>query len=129
MRCVSGVAAWIVTNKADGFGLTFSATNAEYAWGVDCVVDDRTITMSRSSFRRKGGAQYAHEQTYTTAFSRYDRRLHGPGRNASCPRLISGQQINDRLLGPLGAGRTVLTNNALCRNGLDSFCSGFGVFC
>jgi len=56
MRCVSGVAAWIVTNKADGFGLSFSATDAEYAWGVDRVVDDRTITMSRSSFRRKGGS-------------------------------------------------------------------------
>ena len=63
MRCVSGVAAWIVTNKADGFGLSFSATDAEYAWGVDRVVDDRAMTMSRSSFRRKGGEQYAHEQT------------------------------------------------------------------
>ena len=128
-RCVSGVAAWIVTNKADGFGLSFSATDAEYAWGFDRIVDDRTITMSRSSFRRRGGADFAHEQTHTTASSRYDRRLHGPGRNTLCPRLISGRQTNGRLLGPLGAGRTVLTNKALCPNGLNSFCLEFGVFC
>jgi hypothetical protein len=53
-RCVSGVAAWIVTNKADGLGLSFSATDAEYAWGFERIVDDRTITVSRSSFRRRG---------------------------------------------------------------------------
>src|SRR5258705_11750507 len=54
MRCVSGVAAWIVTNKADGLGLNFSATDAECACGFDRTVDDRTITMARSSFRRRG---------------------------------------------------------------------------
>ncbi len=130
-RCVAFPASlWIVINKADGFGLSFSATDAEYyASGFDRIVDDRTITMSRSSFRRKGGAHYAHEQIHTTAFARYDRRLHRPGRDASCPRLISGQQTNVWLLGPLGAGRTVLTNKALCPNGLNSFCLGFGVFC
>ena len=129
MRCVSGVAAWIVINKADGFGLSFSATDAEHAWGVDRVVDELNNNNVAFELPTQRGAQYAHEQTHTTAFSRYDRRLHGPGRNASCPRLISGQQTNDRILGPLGAGRTVRTNNALCPTGLNSFCLGFGVFC
>jgi len=40
-------------------------------------------------------------------------RLHGPCRNALCPRLICGRQTNGRHLGPLGAGANAASTSLI----------------
>ena len=89
----------IFTNKGGGLDLCSRNTGAQCAFGLDEISSNGASVLN---FQGEC-TPYADTQAHATAFSRHNRSIHNPGRNAVCPRLPCGRQAVARHLGPLGA--------------------------